>query len=112
MASTNVVAVVNNAFIQVSLKLRQTSVSFFSAPQHPPDLTGPNVQKVKAGVKRSAGCVMIVLVALMMPMATQRLPNAYEGLHRCMFIVCQNMHIKVVLLTYKICGAKLRSIKR
>ena len=43
-------------------------------------MTGPNVQKVKTGVRRSAGCVMIVLVAFLMPSERQRVPNAYEGL--------------------------------
>ena len=76
-ASTNVEAVVNNAFIQVSLKLRQISVCFLPTSQHPPDLMGPKVQKVRAGVKRSAGCVIIVLVALLMPMPMQMLLNAY-----------------------------------
>ena len=73
---TNVPTMVNKALNQVSRKLRQIFCN--------PSLTGPNVQKEKAGVKRSAGCVMIVLVALLIPRAKQRVPNA---------CVCSNLLI-------------------
>ena len=49
------------------------------------DLMGPNVQKVKAGARRSAGCAIIVLVTFLIPRAKQRVPNACEGLYTDMY---------------------------
>ena len=47
---------------------------------------GPNVQKVKAGVRIIAGCAVIALVAFLRPRVRQRVPKAYEDIH--MLVIC------------------------
>ena len=77
MASNKVENVFNIAFIQVSRKFRHMYGSFLLYAQDSHDSTGPKVQNEMAGVMRSAGCAMIVLVALLIPRARQRITNAY-----------------------------------
>ena len=48
---------------------------------------GPNVQKVKAGVRIIAGCAVIALVAFLRPRVRQRVPKAYEDIH--MLVICK-----------------------
>ena len=67
---------VKTEFNHVSLKLRQILGSATSYAQHPPDVRGPNVQKLKAGVRTRAGWAMTVDVALLIPRARQRVMNA------------------------------------
>ena len=60
----------------VSLKLRQILGSVILYAQHPPDLRGPNVQKLKVGVRTRAGWAMTVNVAFLIPRQRHRVINA------------------------------------
>ena len=67
---------VKTEFIHVSLKLRQILGSVILYAQHPPDLRGPNVQKLKVGVRARAGWAMTVNVAFLIPRQRHRVINA------------------------------------